>query len=67
MCSFALEKNIGETCIICEEMKYKGIHLYTRFICTDCEKDILQTETDDPKYHYYLKKLKKITTPEIYS
>ena len=56
-----------ETCVICEDLKPKGIHLYTSFICTDCEKDLIQTETHDPKYKYYLKQLKKITTPEIFS
>ena len=56
-----------ETCVICENLKPKGIHLYTSFICTDCEKDLIQTETYDPKYKYYLKQLKKITTPEIFS
>lgn len=67
MCSTTAKKDIGETCIICEETKYEGYHLYTKFICTDCEKDMLQTETDDPKYHFYIKKLKKVTLPEIYS
>ncbi|MBD8071041.1 sigma factor G inhibitor Gin [Bacillus sp. PS06] len=61
------ERNIGETCVICEEQKQRGIHLYTKFICTDCEKDMIQTETNDPKYLYYLKKLRSVTTPEIYS
>lgn len=56
-----------ETCVICEDQKQKGIHLYTSFICTDCEEDLIQTETHDPKYKYYLKQLKKITTPEIFS
>lgn len=63
----ATDKNYGETCIICEETKYKGIHLYTRFICTDCEKNILQTETNDPKYSLYLKQLKKVISTEIFS
>ncbi|MFS0865365.1 sigma factor G inhibitor Gin [Fredinandcohnia sp. 179-A 10B2 NHS] len=65
--SLANIKNIGETCIICEQEKHRGIHLYTRFICLDCEKDIIHTETNDPKYQYYLTKLKKVSTPEIYS
>jgi hypothetical protein len=33
----------------------------------DCEKDLIQTDTSDPKYKYFLKQLKKITTPEIFS
>lgn len=56
-----------ETCVICEKLKPRGIHLYTSFICTECENDMIQTETSDPKYKYFLNKLKKITTPEIFS
>lgn len=67
MCSITTKKETGETCIICEEMKHDGYHLYTQFICTDCEKDIIQTETADPKYQFYIKKLKKVILPEIYS
>ena len=67
MSSLIAKKNIGETCVICEQSKYRGIHLYTKFICTECERDMIQTETNDPKYHYYLSQLKKVTTPEIYS
>ena len=59
--------SIGETCVICEHTKLRGIHLYTNFICTDCETDMVRTETDDPMYNFYLTQLKKVTTPEIYS
>jgi len=61
------KKQIGEECVICEQTKQRGIHLYTSFICTDCESDLISTDTNNPKYKYYLKKLKKITNPEIYS
>ena len=61
------DKQIEEKCVICEDVKMRGIHLYTSFICTDCEHDLIKTETDDPKYKYYLNQLKKVTKPEIYS
>jgi Inhibitor of sigma-G Gin len=64
---FAARKPEEKVCVICEERKEKGIHLYTSFICMDCEMDLVVTDTNDPKYKYYLKKLKKITTPEIFS
>lgn len=67
MSSLLAKEQHGETCVICEQTKWKGIHLYTSFICTDCEKSIIATETNDPQYKFYLKKLKKINTPEIYS
>lgn len=60
-------KPLEEKCVICDDVKSRGIHLYTSFICTDCEHDLIKTETDDPKYKYYLNQLKKVTKPEIYS
>jgi hypothetical protein len=57
----------GETCVICEQMKQKGIHLYTSFICIDCERDLIETDSSNPKYKYFLKQLRKIKTPEIFS
>ena len=57
----------GEICVICEEKKEKGIHLYTSFICTNCERDMIKTETNDPKYKFFLNKLRKVTAPEIFS
>lgn len=62
-----IKEQRGEQCVICDENKLKGIHLYTSFICSDCEKDMIVTDTHDPKYKYYLQKLRKITTPEIFS
>ncbi|KYD00947.1 sigma factor G inhibitor Gin [Heyndrickxia sporothermodurans] len=60
-------KNIDETCIVCEQPKTLGIHLFASFICSDCEKDIIQTDTNDPKYKYYINQLKSVIKPEIYS
>lgn len=57
----------GKVCVICDQKKSRGIHLYTSFICTECEQELISTETSSPKYKYYLTKLKKVTTPEIFS
>ncbi|WP_249872237.1 sigma factor G inhibitor Gin [Oceanobacillus saliphilus] len=56
-----------KNCGICEEKKAKGIHLYTMFICTDCEYNMIHTEPREEKYNYYLHKLKNITKPKLYS
>lgn len=65
MRSLLTEKYVGELCVVCEQSKPKGIHLYTSFICTDCEREIIQSDMSDPKYKYYLHQLKKITLPDI--
>ncbi len=61
------KKIAGEACVVCECMKMSGIHLYTSFICEECEREMIGTDTRDIKYKYYLKQLKKITNPEIFS
>lgn len=63
----AINRNysIGETCVICEEHKEKGIYLYFRFICSECENEMVSTETDDEKYKYYLDQLRKVTEPIV--
>lgn len=56
-----------EKCGICEEEKEKGIHLYTMFICTECEHNMIHTDPREEKYNYYLRKLKNVNKPKLYS
>lgn len=56
-----------ERCGICEEEKGIGIHLYKMFICTECEHNMIHTEPREEKYYYYLRKLKNINQPTLYS
>lgn len=60
------KKTAGETCVVCEHIKASGIHLYSSFICEECEREMIGTDTKDVKYKYYLKQLKKITNTEIF-
>ncbi|WP_289891203.1 sigma factor G inhibitor Gin [Virgibacillus pantothenticus] len=52
------QRTIYERCGICEEEKKDGIHLYTMFICCECEHNMIHTEPREEKYNYYLRKLK---------
>lgn len=65
--SLLAKNEVGKTCVVCEETKVAGIHLYTSFICTECESSMIKTDTSDSKYKYYIEKLRKVTKPEIYS
>ncbi|MGM9923322.1 MAG: sigma factor G inhibitor Gin [Bacillus sp. (in: firmicutes)] len=56
----ATKLSIGETCIVCEEVKNEGMYVYLSFVCRSCEEDIVKTETSDPKYQYYLQQLRKV-------
>ena len=64
MGTMAAKQVAGEICVVCDRFKKTGIHLYTSYVCTDCETDIIHTHTEDPKYGYYLSRLRNITTPE---
>ncbi|CAM3964460.1 sigma factor G inhibitor Gin [Mesobacillus zeae] len=61
------KKQAGENCVVCGQEKVAGIHLYTSFICTECEKTMIHTETSDPNYKFFVHQLRKVTKPEIYS
>ncbi|MCU5380342.1 sigma factor G inhibitor Gin [Bacillus cereus] len=50
----------NEVCIVCEAERKEGIYVYNNLICYECEKDMVNTETNDPKYIYYLKQLRKL-------
>lgn len=56
-----------ECCGICEEQKEHGIHLYTLFICRDCEYNMLHTEPHEEKYRYYVQKLKNMNQTQLFS
>ncbi|WP_282597735.1 sigma factor G inhibitor Gin [Bacillus sp. REN3] len=67
MGSLLAKNQAGGTCVICEQTKMVGIHLYTSFVCAECESSMINTDTSDPKYKYYVEKLRKVTKPGIYS
>lgn len=54
-------------CIICEEKRTKGIILYTTFICTACEHNLIHTEPREEKYNYYVRKLKHLNQPTTHT
>lgn len=57
----------NEWCIVCEEEKELGIHLNTSFLCCECEKTMLSVEPSDPLYRFFIKKLRKIKSIQIFS
>ncbi len=50
----------SDYCVVCEQEKDKGIFIYKGFLCEECERKIVQTNTDDPKYTFYLKQLRSV-------
>lgn len=50
----------GETCMICGHTKTSGIHICNQLICDSCQKEIVETDVNNWKYKYYIKKLAKL-------
>ncbi len=50
-----------EMCIVCHSEKNEGIHLLASFICRECELNIVEAETDDPNYQFYVEQLRELT------
>lgn len=47
-------------CILCGGYKTKGIILHQRYLCVDCEQEIVHTDVADAKYYYFIRGLRKL-------
>jgi hypothetical protein len=47
-------------CIICGQVRDRGIHICGEFICESCEREIVKTDVTDEKYRYYIECMKRI-------
>jgi hypothetical protein len=52
------EKRVPLHCIICQAERRDGLELCGKFICTTCEQEIVDTSVADPKYLFFLYRLK---------
>lgn len=55
-----LEDWKGGTCMVCRAEKEYGIRIFSQFLCTDCEREIVQTDVEDEKYPFYIDRMKQI-------
>lgn len=47
-------------CIICDETQQEGIIILGSFICSHCERKIVETSVEQEDYCSYFPKIKKI-------
>lgn len=45
-------------CVVCERVGSEGIHVLSRFICADCEWEMVNTPVEDDLYHYFIERLR---------
>ncbi|MGP4077956.1 sigma factor G inhibitor Gin [Halobacillus sp. K22] len=48
-----------DCCSICSKETEQGIYLLRVYICTSCEKEMIETSADDPKYQFYVNQMSK--------
>lgn len=48
----------SKICIICGKKKDRGININNAFICSECESEIVITEVESKRYHFFVKKMK---------
>lgn len=49
-----------QVCIICNESSERGLSIWEKFICSQCEAEIIQTEVEDEKYTFFIHQLRKL-------
>lgn len=58
-----MEEMNERVCIICSQNKKEGITIVSQFVCEDCESEIVHTNAEDSKYHFFIHQLKQIVVP----
>jgi len=53
-------KSIEHICLICGHKERNGIFIHGGFICDHCEDEMVHTEVQDEKYHYFIEQLKRL-------
>ncbi|MCP3033570.1 sigma factor G inhibitor Gin [Halobacillus sp. A1] len=56
-----------ECCSICSKKTDDGLYLLRIYICQACEKEMIQTSADDPKYQFFIEQMNKAHRTMIYS
>ncbi len=50
----------NEVCIVCETERKEGIYVYNNLICYECEKDMVNTETNRSEVYILFKTASEI-------
>lgn len=55
-----MEVDVQKTCIVCEQAREQGMTVVSAFICTDCEREMVRTSTEDEKYPFFVRQLRQL-------
>lgn len=60
----AEEDGVSAVCLVCGGLKALGIRVLSRFICEDCEAEIVRTDVGDEKYAYFVGRMRLLCVGE---
>ncbi|WP_110930545.1 sigma factor G inhibitor Gin [Paenibacillus bouchesdurhonensis] len=55
-----MDEHAQNKCIICGEHKLEGIYIVSEFICDACEAEMVHTDVQEEKYHFFIHRMKQI-------
>jgi len=55
-----MEETENQLCIICDQSKSQGITICSRFICDECEAEMVRTDVKDAKYSFFIHRMNQI-------
>lgn len=60
----AEDGGVAAVCLVCGGLKALGIRVLSRFICEDCEEEIVRTDVGDEKYAYFVGRMRLLCGDE---
>lgn len=54
-------------CHICDTNQSRGIYIFHVYVCESCQEKIITTDPEDPNYHYFVNKLRRIRNSPMHS
>lgn len=49
-----------KTCMVCGQTNEEGIRIVAAFICHACETEMVQTEVEDARYAYFVRRMRQL-------
>ncbi|NLN06162.1 MAG: sigma factor G inhibitor Gin [Firmicutes bacterium] len=48
-----------EKCFVCSRPATGGLRIFTSFLCWSCEQELLLLSVDDPRYLFFVEKIRQ--------
>lgn len=51
--------------MVCQKEQTEGITILEKFICNDCERDIVKTDVEDKRYPHYVVRMRQLWLNDV--